>query len=210
MWKRSYQVGRWRKKKKKQVQFWQTTEKENSRTHLLVVLWTVPLLDSRRQRRCDEFPWSQRGKRSWTCSHISCCWEEITSSTHFDGERNTHTGSLPGCLEVTHFSYIPLMSLPHFSPAFSTLNLTAVFLKMTHFARLLVILSHFHLSCSPVLFVYQTTPAIIIASAFIKFITLYSHQTFFLSFKSHLPEQSHIAVCSVPPVSARCTNCNPF
>lgn len=38
--------------------------------------------------RCEEFPWSQPGKRSQTRSLISLCRGEITSLTHFDGERN--------------------------------------------------------------------------------------------------------------------------
>lgn len=106
------------------------TREEYSST---LVLWTAPLLDSRRRRRCDEFPWSQRGKRSWTCSHICCCWGEITSSTHFDGERNTHTHWLSAELLGSNsffifFSQVPLLFLSIFFP---TLNLSSAFLEMT-------------------------------------------------------------------------------
>lgn len=105
--------------------------KENSRTHLLAVLWTVLLLDSHSQRRCDEFPRSQLGKKSWTCSHISCYWGEITSFTHFDGvkkythrHRHTHIYPLALCLFAwkklifVHLSHAPCLFF--FSSGFPT------------------------------------------------------------------------------------------
>lgn len=61
-------------------------------------------------------PWSQHGKRSQTHSHISLCWGEITSLTHFDGVRNprvqAHTNSLPAsCFVLLRFSNCSLCFL---------------------------------------------------------------------------------------------------
>lgn len=118
-----------------------------------------------------------------------------------------------------------LQSLSAGCLSFSTLTLLAHCHVLFH----LVIPPQSYLSCSsesipilcelifsePAFIRSQISPAIIINLIEVFVITI--HQSKLLealpclsSLQSHLPVQSHIAVCSVPPVSARCTNCSPF
>lgn len=128
---------------------------ENSRTHLLAVLWTVLLLDRHREGRCDEFPWSQRGKKELN-SHLlllrrNNCLHSLWWRIHTHMHR--HTGWLPG--------YISLKSLSHF-----LLNARPVYCLPSKHSQ-----SYFHLSCSSIPSINHKHCCRHYHTALIKFIT---------------------------------------